>query len=51
MGTMSAREALAPDFPAAADKPCDFRLIAPVTANQDFAITDGGGNRNVKKTA
>jgi hypothetical protein len=26
-------------------------LIAPVTANQDFAISDGGGNSNVKKTA
>lgn len=32
-------------------KPCDSRLIPPVTANQEFAITDDCGNRNVKKTA
>jgi hypothetical protein len=50
MRTMLALEALASDFPAAADT-CDSRLVARVTANQDFAITDGGGNSNVKKTA
>src|SRR5258708_14378367 len=31
-------------------KACDSRLIARVTTNQDFAVTDGGGKSNVKKT-
>jgi hypothetical protein len=50
MRTMLALRELASDFPAAEDT-CDSRLVARVTANQDFAITDGGGNSNVKKTA
>ncbi|SRR6266852_9103558 len=32
-------------------RPCDSRLIPQVMANQDFAIADGCGNSNVKKTA